>query len=419
MAQWIERIRSQIGVWKIIQWYLAFLVVPPLVACAILVLVDTLRKHHRSQGHFLSLRDEEPVNVNDTTVQLYTYGNDLYDAMLDAIEHAQQRILFETFIWKDDVIGYRFRRALIEAAQRGVEVYVIYDQFANLVVPHSFFRFDTAIHVLKYPIVSFPFYLFKLKTYARDHRKIMIVDQHIGFIGGYNIGDTYARQWRDTHARVSGSGALEIENSFIDFWNTHKRRNQLPIADLIQRDWNSNLMIQRNDPVTLAFPIRSMYLESIDRAVKNVFLTNAYFIPDQAILHALIKAAHRGVDVRILVPAISNHIIADWLSHGYYTECLKNGIRLFLYKGAMIHAKTATADAIWSTVGTANIDRLSMVGNFEVNIEFYSVDVAREMNKIFAYDASRAYELTLERWIKRPWYWKLAETMLLSLRPLF
>jgi cardiolipin synthase len=400
-------------------WSCAILFIPPMLVSAVLIVVDSVRKHGRSQGHFLSLRDESVVSVNDTEIQLYTYGNDLFTAMLDAIQHAQQRILFETFIWKDDVIGDKFKQALTDAARRNVEVYVIYDQFANLVVPASFFHFDPAIHVLRYPWITFPCWPFQLKTYARDHRKVLMVDDTIGFIGGYNIGDDYARQWRDTHARLIGKGTLEIETSFVDFWNQHKKKSQAAIEDLKKRNWDTRLSVHRNDPQLLSFPIRSIYLESIERSLKNFYLTNAYFIPDRAILHALINAAKRGVDVRVLVPEISNHIIADWLSHGYYSECLKGGLRLFLYKDAMIHAKTATADKIWSTVGTANMDRLSMVGNFEVNVEFYSADVAQQMENIFDYDSSRARELTLAQWEKRPFYWKIAETMLYTFRPFF
>lgn len=415
MRRWMRCINIRM----LIMWACALLLIPPTIVSVILVVIDSLRKHRRSQGHFISLRNEPSVTLNATEVQLYTYGSDLYTAMLDAIEHAQRRILFETFIWKGDLSGNKFKQALTEAAHRNVEVYLIYDQFANLVVPGSFFHFDPAIHVLRYPWISFPFIPFQLNTYARDHRKVLIVDDEISFIGGYNIGDAYARAWRDTHARLIGRGTLEVENSFVDFWNEHKEKSQIDIPDLRKRDWDTHLSVHRNDPKQLSFPIRSIYLESIEHSLKSFYLTNAYFIPDRAILRSLISAAKRGVDVRVLVPKVSNHIIADWLSHGYYTECLKGGLRLFLYQDAMIHAKTATADTIWSTVGTANMDRLSMAGNFEVNVEFYSEHVAQQMEKIFDFDASRSRELTLEEWERRPFYWKIAETMLYTFRPFF
>lgn len=415
----MRRQMQHINIRAVMMCVCALIFIPPTIVSVVLVIIDSLRKHLRSQGHFVSLRNEPSVPVTDTEVQLYTYGNDLYTVMLDAIEHAQKRILFETFIWKGDLLGNRFKQALTDAAHRGVDVYVIYDEFANLVVPSSFFQFDPAIHVMRYPWISFPFIPFQLKTYARDHRKVLVVDDEISFIGGYNIGDAYAREWRDTHARLIGPGTLEVENSFVDFWNAHKDKSQVTLSDLRKRDWNTNLSVHRNDPKLLSFPIRSIYLESIDRSLKSFYLTNAYFIPDRAILQSLISAARRDVDVRVLVPEVSNHIIADWLSHGYYTECLKGGLRLFLYQDAMIHAKTATADSIWSTVGTANMDRLSMVGNFEVNVEIYSENVAQQMEKIFDFDSSRARELTLEAWEKRPFYWKIAERMLYTFRPLF
>src|SRR5690606_9593441 len=145
------------------------------------------------------------------------------------------------------------------------------------------------------------------------------------------------------------------------------------------------------------FPIRGMYLEAIDRAQHHVWLTHAYLVPDRDMLDALLQAVERGVDVRIVVPAESNHIIADWLSRGFYTTLLKGGVRLFLYQGAMVHAKTATIDGQWSTIGTANIDRLSLLGNYEINVEVFDADAAEQMDQIFAVDAGNCVELTLER----------------------
>src|SRR5690606_33026034 len=131
------------------------------------------------------------------------------------------------------------------------------------------------------------------------------------------------------------------------------------------------------------FPIRAMYLEAINRAQHHVWMTHAYFIPDQDFVDSLLAAAARGVDVRLLVPAKSNHVVADWLSRGYYSQLLAAGIRIFRYSGAMVHAKTATIDGNWSTIGTANIDRLSMTGNYEVNVEFIDPAMAAAMERIF------------------------------------
>lgn len=412
MFLWARRI----SIWRLVLFYLALLLIPPLLTSAVLLLVDSRRKHQRLQGHFMSLRAEPEAFVGESRVQIFTYGQDVYEAMLHAIENAQEYIFFETFIWKGDETGQKFKQALIQASERGVRVYVVYDQFANLVVPRSFKQFPPSLFVLEYPLFTIPWNPFSISSYARNHRKTLSVDGKIAFVGGYNVGKLYATQWRDTHMSISAPGAWEVENTFIDFWNGHKRRFLPGIPELKQRCWDPHINVLRNDPPLAIFPIRSVYLEAIDRALHHVYLTNAYFIPDKMLLRALLAAAKRGVDVRILVPAISNHVVADWISRGLYTKCLRGGIRLLLYQGAMVHAKTATIDGVWSTVGTANMDRLSLLGNFEVNAELFSEDVARQMEKIFLKDTTHAYELTLAAWLRRPLAWKLGEHMLRRMR---
>jgi cardiolipin synthase A/B len=171
-------------------------------------------------------------------------------------------------------------------------------------------------------------------------------------------------------------------------------------------------------PRNMVYPIRGMYLNAIDRASRHIYLTHAYFIPDQDILTGLARAARRGVDVRIIIPAESNHIVADWLSRGFYSQLLRNGVRLFLYQGAMVHAKTATIDGQWSTIGTANIDRISLLGNYEINMEVFNPAVARQMEEIFEIDSSNTIELTLADWQRRHAMVKFSETVLSPLRPL-
>jgi cardiolipin synthase len=165
------------------------------------------------------------------------------------------------------------------------------------------------------------------------------------------------------------------------------------------------------------FPIRAMYIEAINRSTKNIYLTQAYFIPDSDFIHALMEAARRGVDVRILVPQTSNHVVVDWLSRGYYGELLAAGVRIFRFQDAMVHAKTGTIDGQWSTVGTANLDRMSMTGNYEVNVEFIDAGLARQMEHIFAVDCSNAVELTAEEWAARGIHKRFTEAVLGPLRP--
>ncbi len=400
----------------VIRGLLAWLTTIASVAATVVV-ADARRERGLAQGRFPRSRPA-PVPVGDSTVQVYTYGEDLFAAMLYAIRAAHGQILLETYIWKDDAVGAAFKRELELAAGRGVAVYVIFDSFANLVVPRPFKRFAPGVHVLAYPLAPWPLHPFHVRSYARDHRKILVVDGATAFVGGYNIGAAYATEWRDTHARLTGPQAAEVENVFVDFWNAHRTRGLPALPYDRTRAWDPHVNVHRNDPPMLIFPIRTTYLEAIDRASRRIYLTHAYFVPDRVILRALIHAAERGVDVRILMPERSNHVLADWLARGAYERCLAAGIRLLLYQDAMVHAKTATVDGVWSTIGTANLDRLSLAGNFEVNVEVYDAPFAAQMEEIFADDATRCREVTREEWRRRPLTWKLAEAILVPLRPL-
>lgn len=353
----------------------------------------------------------------DNTATMFTFGEDLYADMLATIAGAKERILFETYIWKADAVGRQFKQALIDAANRGVEVYVIYDGFANLVVSPKFLTFPRCINALRYPVFNPGMLFFSFRRFGRDHRKILVVDGVIGYVGGYNIGKAYATKWRDTHIRVEGTSAWDLDNAFVDFWNLrHGGTNRL--AEFGTSSWDSHIRAHRNVPRQLIFPIRGMYLEAIDRAQHHILITQAYFIPDRDILKALLDAARRGVQVQILVPEISNHVVADWLSRGFYSTLLDGGVQILLYRDFMVHAKTATIDGKWSTIGTANIDRLSLTGNYEINLEILDGDVAAHMEVMFATDRSNTRELTADEWHSRPWVAKACETILAPLRPL-
>ncbi len=382
-----------------------------------LTTIDWFRKRYRHQGGFPRTR-QSPTRIGDDEVQIYTYGEDLYAAMLDAIRNAKQEVLLETFIWKGDRVGRQFKHELLRAAERGVEVYAIFDTFANLVVPRNFKQFPPPLHVLKYRIFPPPWRLLDPRSYGRDHRKILVVDGKTAFVGGYNIGAPYATEWRDTHVRLRGPSVWDFENAFIDFWNMHCQGTLPRLAETGTKVWEPRIKVHRNIPRMLVFPIRAMYLEAIDRAQHHIYMTQAYFIPDKAILRGLLSAAERGVDVRILLPQTSNHIVADWLARGFYSTLLAGGVKLLLYQNAMVHAKTATIDGVWSTIGTANIDRLSLAGNYEINVEFYDESLAEHMEHIFRNDSTNAVELTLEKWRTRPLIVKFSEAVLSPLWPL-
>ncbi|NTV65614.1 MAG: phosphatidylserine/phosphatidylglycerophosphate/cardiolipin synthase family protein, partial [Oscillochloris sp.] len=307
-------------VWRILLLVVGGLFALQLLIAAVLMLEAHLRRNRVPPEGFPFLHPA-PATISRTEVQIYSEGRLLFDAMLAAIEAARETIYLETYIWKGDELGERFKQALIRKARAGVAVYLIYDTFANIVVPQAFFRFPPEIHVLPYRAWRRPWHVFDFRRYGRDHRKILVVDTTIGFVGGYNIGELYRTRWRDTHLRLSGPEVDDLGASFVDFWNAN-RYPYLPRLPIPRRSWSAELRAYRNDPTRLIFPIRSIYIEAIEQAQRQILMTQAYFIPDEAILQALMRAARRGVDVRVLVPWQSNHVLADWLARHTFDRCL-------------------------------------------------------------------------------------------------
>ena len=393
---------------------LGVLIVQVLTAVVLLV-IAALGKRRKHEIRFPHAPFEE-VHVGENFLQLYIYGRDLYDAMLEAIDAAQESIYLETYIWKDDAVGQEFQTHLARKAAEGVAVYVIFDRFGNLVVPRAFkSSFAPPMHVLEYSALRRPWNLLDPRRYALDHRKLLVVDGTLSFIGGYNIGSIYATEWRDTHLGLRGPAAAELARSFVAFWNRF-----CPAKEKISQRYHlrvdSRITVSQNEAMRLSFPIRDLYIAAIDEAEQFIFLTTAYFVPDRMLLEALKAAARRGVDVRVLVPWVSNHVVVDWIAHSYFTDCLRGGVRIFGYRYTMLHAKTCTVDGQWSTVGTCNLDRLSLVGNYEINVGIYSAEFARQMSALFAEDTAERFELTLEQWKSRPWYNKVSERILAPLR---
>jgi cardiolipin synthase A/B len=383
------------------------------ITATILSVIALLRERRKQDKRFPYLELDE-IRVGKNTLRLYAYGRDLYDAMLAAIDGAQQSIYLETYIWKDDPVGREFKEHLAKKAEQGVHVYVIFDAFANLVVPRAFKSFPPCIHTMKYQAIRRPWHIIDPRHYVLNHHKLLVVDGSVGFIGGYNIGSVYATKWRDTHLSMSGPAGTDLAHAFIDFWN----RSCAPKDRITQRYprlFDPVIAVRDNDALRLTFPIRDMYIEAVDRAERSISLANAYFLPDHILLDALKSAATRGVDVRVLIPWYSNHVVSDWITRGYLTECLLAGIRIFGYR-TMLHAKTCTIDGQWSTIGTANLDRLSSIGNFEINVEVYSTELAHQMEELFECDITNAFELNLDEWIRRPWYSKISERLLAPLR---
>lgn len=403
---------------RILKMVVTVFMILQVVTVSAVMLFDYVRKRTtRAKSFTFPALPPKNTVINDSTIRTYTEGKTLYSEMIKDISNAKESIMFETFIWKNDIVGREFKRELIKAARRGVKVYIVFDGFGNFVVPRMFKRFPKTpnLHILEFPIIRYGLLTLDPRKLGRDHRKILIVDKNIGYVGGYNIGSLYRDKWRDTHMRIQGPFVWELENAFINFWNTFSSKKQKKINDVGAKKWDSNIRAAVNNPNRMLFPVRGLYIDAFDRATKNIWITQAYFMPDKEILEGLIKAARRGVDIKILLPEKSNHIVADWIASAHFNRLLDAGIEIWLYQNTMIHAKTCTVDGRWSTIGTANIDRLSMAGNFEINMQVWSKRLAKRMEDIFENDLSNSRRLTLEEWNSRKYIQRITERILLPL----
>lgn len=357
---------------------------------------------------------ELPGSAGRATIHMT--GEQFIADLLDSIDEATEQVLVETFIWCDDASGRAVRDALVRAADRGVQVFALWDWIlSDRHLANGFFPPSIEAYPFK-PVDSVTSAL-RPSNVLRDHRKAVVVDQRTAFVGGFNFGDEYVA-WRDTHLRLDGLAAREVANAFGDFWNSHVPTFAARIGNVGGRPWDPHVLVHRNDPSLGIFPIRGMYLEAIDRAAERVWITNAYFIPDRAFRDNLTAAARRGVDVRVLLPARSNHPLTDVLAHGMFDELLVAGVRIFLYRDFMMHAKTAVVDDTWVTIGTANLDRWSMVGNYELNLELRSDALASRMAELYELDLENCDEVHLDGWRRRPLHWRASERVLRSLAPL-
>ncbi|GAA1141563.1 phospholipase D-like domain-containing protein [Nesterenkonia lutea] len=388
----------------------------PTAAAVSVVAVDLIKRRGRRTrraprpGTFQARAEESQLSI-------YTDGSSLYDDMIEAIDSAQHSIFMETYIWKNDEVGQRFIDAFNAAARRGVDVWIIYDGFANLVVPSSFYRqLSDSVHVFRLPAIGRKVWKGPLRYTGMNHSKVMVVDDTTGFVGGYNIGALFASEWRDTHLRETGPAAWGLRQTIARKWNEDRSAEE-QIPWIPPTSWNPTVRVAANLPVDLVYPIRNMYLKAIERSQRHVWISTPYFIPDQQILRALKLAAERGVDVQVMVPKASNHVLGDWVSRGFYGQMLDSGISILLYATSMMHSKTATIDGEWSTIGTANIDRLSLSFNYESNVEIVDEGFAAEMEKVFRSDAEHCEAVDPRRWRDRNPMARATEFALIPFRP--
>jgi cardiolipin synthase len=367
-------------------------------------------------------------------VTLLQDGAATYAAMFAAIRAAQDHINLESYIIEDDEIGLQFSDLLLERQSHGVQVNIIYDSVGGIHTPKAFFERLTQVGVA---VLEFnPVNPLNAKTpwllNNRDHRKILIVDGKIAFIGGINISSVYSSgsvlhrsgnvsgsphtdsvNWRDTDLQLDGPVVGELQKLFMATWE--KQRGK-PLA---LKNYYPDLKTQGTDIVraigsSFDDPYSLMYLtliSAIGNAEKQVYLTNAYFVPDPQLLKSLTDAAARGVDVRLILPGKSDSELVFHAGRAHYTGLLEGGVKLYERKGALLHSKTAVIDGVWSTVGSTNLDWRSFLDNDEVNAVILGREFAGKMNDVFAHDLAASQAIDLESWERRPLMFRLKEWM--------
>lgn len=351
-------------------------------------------------------------------VGLLVDGPATYDAMSAAILNAQDHINMETYIIEDDEIGRRFAEQLIGKQRSGVQVNLIYDSVGAINTPKAFFKplQDSGVNVLEFNPIN-PLNARKgWQVNQRDHRKLLIVDGRVAFVGGINVSSVYSSgsfgkhkatkadtPWRDTHLRMAGPVVSEFQKLFMATWSEQKG------APLASRDYFPELGSKGNEVVRAIGsspeePYSQIYvtlLSAINSAETQVYLTNAYFVPDPQLLAALKEAVLRGVDVRVLLPDKIDSVFVYHASRSYYDELLSAGVKIYLRQDALLHAKTALIDGVWSTVGSTNLDWRSFLHNYEINAVVLGQDFGAEMHALFKKDMESSKLVTLEDWRNR------------------
>jgi cardiolipin synthase len=353
-------------------------------------------------------------------VRLLEDGPDTYRAMFVAILAARDHINMETYILEDDEVGRRFADALIDKQRQGVQVNVIYDSVGTLGTPVEFFQRlrDSGIRTLEFNPVNPATAKAGWDVNQRDHRKLLIIDGQTVFLGGINISSVYSGgssrgqskasldgelPWRDTDLQIDGPVAAEFQKLFLATWAAQKGEPLAPrnFFPPLRPEGNEVVRAIGSSPDDAFSLIYVTLLSAINSAETEVWLTNAYFVPDPQLLAALKAAAARGADVRIVVPGSTDSALVFHAGRSYYDELLEAGVKIFERHGALMHAKTAVIDGVWSTVGSTNLDWRSFLHNQEVNAVVLGTEFGDRMRAAFERDVAQSRRITLEQWRHR------------------
>jgi cardiolipin synthase len=358
--------------------------------------------------------------IAGNAVSLLVDGPHTYEAIFEAVAAARYYIDFETYIFEDDELGRRVAEKLIEAHRRGVEVNLLVDAIGARATNESFFDWLRAqgIRLVIYNPIGRMEGRNPESPNQRDHRKIVVVDGALAFTGGINVSEAYSssagsagrarnakgtRGWRDTHLRIRGPAVVELQRLFMRTWNDQGGPPLAAKHDNAQarRDGPHLVRIVASGDDDNETAIYRMYLAAIGAAQRSIHITMAYFVPDRTIIEALMAAARRGVDVQLVLPGFSDFWVVFHAGRAHYAELLDAGVIIHERRDALLHAKTAVIDGVWSTVGSANLDSRSFQLNLEVNAVVLGAPFGGQMQALFVRDVGRSVRITRDGWADR------------------
>jgi cardiolipin synthase A/B len=363
-------------------------------------------------------------------VKLLINGEQKFPEVLQALKEAKHHIHIEYYIFEDGETARAIENIMIAKAREGVEVRFIYDDFGSRSVRKNLVKRLKNAGVKVFPFYKIIFMALANRLNYRNHRKIIVIDGKLGFVGGINVSDRYVNNhpnklfWRDTHVLIHGPGVHYLQYIFLCDWNfcagDHLQPSEkfFPPDNEFHSNGNKLVQIAASGPDSDSPTILYSLLQAINLAEKEILITTPYFIPGESVLDALITAALGGVSVKLLVPGVSDSVLVNSAAHSYYDELLKAGVEIYLYQKGFVHAKTMVADRKLAVVGTANMDSRSFDLNFEVNAIIYDRDLADELAKVFERDIIDAEKIVTEVWLNRSIYKQVLEKAARLVSPL-
>jgi cardiolipin synthase A/B len=360
--------------------------------------------NHRQQLARVAIAVGEAPPLRADRVTLYTEGDETYAAIAEALEAARHHIHLEYYIWEDDRIGTRLRDLLVTRAKAGVEVRLLLDGTGSFTTRGDFFDplVEAGACLAWFNPITILGGLRRRRIDFRTHRKIVVCDGRVGFTGGINVAETESKEfsgkhaWRDTHLRIEGSAVLVLQRVFAEDW-LYATETVLPGGDayfpIPESAGSEVVQIVASGPDLDAFAVHKMFFAAITQATHRIWLTTPYFVPDDVILSALVSAAHRGVDVQIIVPRRSDSVLVDLAARSYFPELLAAGTRVFEYRPRFVHSKTFVVDDDVAIVSTANLDNRSFRLNFEVAAVIYGATMNAQLEAAFREDLEYCREL--------------------------